>query len=71
MRRRRVKTTTVPSATEAKSGVSASAVPSATSSQWNDPEYLESLRSQAKQVTIKENEPAQLNVVVKAPGGGA
>jgi hypothetical protein len=47
----------------------AAAVPSATSSQWNDPEYLESLRSQAKQVTIKETEPAQLDVVVKTPGG--
>jgi hypothetical protein len=47
----------------------AAAVPSATSSQWNDPEYLESLRSQAKPVTIKEAEPAQLDVVVKTPGG--
>jgi hypothetical protein len=47
----------------------AAAVPSATGSQWYDPEYLESLRSQAKPVTVKENEPAQLAVVVKAPGG--
>jgi Carboxypeptidase regulatory-like domain len=47
----------------------AAAVPSATASQWNDPEYLESLRAQAKPITLKENEPAQIDVVVKAPGG--
>ena len=45
------------------------AVPSATSSQWNDPEFLESLRSQAKSITIKENEAAAIGVVVKTPGG--
>jgi Carboxypeptidase regulatory-like domain len=45
------------------------AVPSVTSSQWNDPEYLESLRAQAKRIAVKENEPAQMDVVVKAPGG--
>lgn len=47
----------------------AAAVPSATSTQWNDPDYLESLRAQAKPITVKENEAAQVDVVVKAPGG--
>ena len=47
----------------------AAAVPSATSSQWNDPDYLESLRAQAKPITVKENEAAQIDVVVKSPGG--
>ena len=47
----------------------AAAVPSATSSQWNDPEYLELLRAQAKAITIKEGEPAQIDVTVKTPGG--
>ena len=47
----------------------AAAVPSATSSLWNDPEYLESLRPQAKPVALKDNEPAQIDVVVKTPGG--
>jgi hypothetical protein len=46
----------------------AAAVPSVTSSQWNDPEYLESLRAQAKPITVRENEPARVDVVVKAPG---
>jgi Carboxypeptidase regulatory-like domain len=47
----------------------AAAVPSVTSSQWNDPEYLESLRAQATPIALKENEPAQIIVTVKAPGG--
>ncbi len=47
----------------------AAAVPSATSSELADPDYLESLRAQAKRLTINENEPAQINVVVNAPGG--
>jgi len=48
----------------------AAGVPSVTSSQWNDPEYLESLRAQAKPIAVREREPAQVTVVVKAPGGG-
>ena len=44
----------------------AAAVPSVTSSQWNDPEYLESLRAQAKPIALRENEPAQIDVTVKA-----
>jgi len=47
----------------------AAAVPSMTTNQANDPEYLESLRAQAKPVTLRENEPAQIDVIVKTPGG--
>ena len=47
----------------------AAAVPTMTTSQANDPEYLESLRAQAKPVTLRENEPAQIDVIVKTPGG--
>jgi hypothetical protein len=45
----------------------AAAVPSATTNQLADPEYLESLRAQAKRITLNENEPARVDVVVKAP----
>jgi len=45
----------------------AAAVPSATNSELADPEYLESLRAQARRITVNENEPAQLDVVVKTP----
>lgn len=47
----------------------AAAVPSVTNSQWNDPEYLESLRSQAKPIAIKEGVPTQIDATVKTPGG--
>jgi hypothetical protein len=46
----------------------AAAVPSVTSSQWNDPEYLESLRAQAKPIALRDNEPARIDVTVKTPG---
>jgi Carboxypeptidase regulatory-like domain len=45
----------------------AAAVPSATTNQLGDPDYLESLRAQAKRVTVNENEPAQIDVIVKVP----
>jgi len=45
----------------------AAAVPSATTSQLADPDYLESLRAQGKRVDVRENEPAQIDVIVKAP----
>jgi protocatechuate 3,4-dioxygenase beta subunit len=47
----------------------AAAVPTATNSQLNDPDFLESLRAQAKRITLAEGEPAHADVVVKAPGG--
>jgi len=45
----------------------AAGVPSATTSELADPDFLESLRSQATRITVNENEPAQVRVVVKAP----
>jgi hypothetical protein len=36
--------------------------------QWNDPEYLDSLRQDAQRVTVKEGEDQQLDLVVKSPG---
>ena len=42
------------------------AVPTVTNNQWNDPEYLESLRDQAKRVSLKEGDARQLDLVVKA-----
>jgi hypothetical protein len=47
----------------------AAAVPGATTNELADPDFLESLRAQARRVTISENEPAQVDAVVKAPGG--
>jgi hypothetical protein len=41
------------------------AVPTVTNNQWNDPEYLESLREHAKQVSLKEGDARQLDLVVK------
>jgi hypothetical protein len=46
----------------------AAAVDSATTSDLADPEFLESLRTQAKRVTVNENEAGQVDVVVRAPG---
>ena len=37
--------------------------------QWNDPEYLDSLRQDAQRVTVKEGEDQRLDLVIKAPGG--
>lgn len=45
------------------------AVPSATTSELSDPDYIESLRTQATRVTLAEAQPAQVTVVVKTPGG--
>jgi hypothetical protein len=36
--------------------------------QWNDPEYLDSLRQDAQRVTVKEGEDQRLDLVVKSPG---
>ena len=48
----------------------AAAVPSVTTNQWNDPEYLESLRAVATSINVREAEPVQVELTVKAPGGG-
>jgi carboxypeptidase family protein len=37
--------------------------------QWNDPEYLDSLRQDAQRVTVKEGEDQRLDLVVRASGG--
>jgi hypothetical protein len=37
--------------------------------QWNDPEYLDSLRQDAQRVTLKEGEDQRLDLVVKPAGG--
>jgi carboxypeptidase family protein len=37
--------------------------------QWNDPEYLDSLRQDAHRVTVKEGEDQRLDLVVKSPSG--
>jgi hypothetical protein len=42
------------------------AVPTVQNNQWNDPEYLESLRSQAKRVSLREGEKSQVELTVKA-----
>ena len=44
------------------------AVPSVQNNQWNDPEFLESLRSQAKRVSLREGEQIQVELTVKAAG---
>jgi hypothetical protein len=43
-------------------------VPTVTNNQWNDPEYLESLREQAKRITLKEGEVKQIELIMKSPG---
>jgi hypothetical protein len=40
------------------------AVPTVTNNQWNDPEYLESLREHAKRISLKEGDAKQLDLVV-------
>lgn len=40
------------------------AVPTVTNNQWNDPEYLESLREQAKRITLKEGDITQIDLVL-------
>jgi hypothetical protein len=37
--------------------------------QWNDPEYLDSIRQDAHRVTVKEGEDQRLELVVKSAGG--
>ena len=37
--------------------------------QWNDPEYLDSIRQDAQRVTVKEGEDQRLDLVVKTAGG--
>jgi hypothetical protein len=37
--------------------------------QWNDPEYLESLRADGKRVSLRVNDANQLDLIVKAPDG--
>ena len=44
------------------------AVPTVTNNQWNDPEYLESLREQAKRISLKEGEVKSIDLVVKPSG---
>jgi hypothetical protein len=44
------------------------AVPTVQTNQWNDPEFLESLRAQGKAVSLREGETKQLELVVKAAG---
>jgi len=43
------------------------AVPTVQNNQWNDPEYLESLRSNATRISLKEGDSPRLELVVRAP----
>jgi hypothetical protein len=45
------------------------AVTSAINNQWNDPEYIESLREAAKPITLEEGETKRIDLVVKSVGG--
>jgi hypothetical protein len=45
------------------------AVPTVQNNQWNDPEYLESLRAQAKRITLSDGDTKQIELTIKAPGG--
>jgi hypothetical protein len=45
------------------------AVTSAINNQWNDPEYIESLREAAKPITLEEGETKRIDLVVKPVGG--
>jgi hypothetical protein len=42
------------------------ALPTIQNNQWNDPEFLESLRDQAKRVSLREGEKAQIALTIKA-----
>ena len=44
------------------------AVPTVQNNQWNDPEFLESLRAQAKRISLREGETQQIELVIKAAG---
>ena len=41
------------------------AVPTVTNNQWNDPEYLESLRERASRISLKEGDVKQTDLIVK------
>jgi hypothetical protein len=41
------------------------AVPTVTNNQWNDPEYLESLREHASRISLKEGDVKQTDLIVK------
>jgi hypothetical protein len=45
------------------------AVASPVNNQWNDPEYIESLREAAKPITLEEGETKRIVLVVKSVGG--
>src|SRR6266542_1136695 len=45
------------------------AVSSVVNNQWNDPEYIESLRDDAKPITVEEGEMKRIDLVVKSVGG--
>jgi hypothetical protein len=44
------------------------AVPTVTNNQWNDPDYLESLREHAKRISLKEGDVKQIDLIVKPLG---
>lgn len=44
------------------------AVPTIQNNQWNDPEFLESLRPLGKRVSLREGEKSQVDLTVKAAG---
>jgi hypothetical protein len=44
------------------------AVSTVQNNQWNDPEYLESLRARTQRVSLREGESKQLELIVKAAG---
>jgi hypothetical protein len=45
------------------------AVSSVANNQWNDPEYIESLRDEAKPIDVGEGETKRIDLVVKSVGG--
>jgi hypothetical protein len=45
------------------------AVSSAINNQWNDPDYIESLREAAKSINLEEGETKKIDLVVKPAGG--
>jgi len=45
------------------------AVPTVSNNEWNDPEYLESLREQATRISLKEGDAKQVDFVVRPSGG--
>ncbi|HYT76842.1 MAG TPA: carboxypeptidase-like regulatory domain-containing protein [Vicinamibacterales bacterium] len=43
------------------------AVPTVRNNEWNDPEYLESLREHATRISVKEGDKAQIELTIKNP----